>query len=450
MKTLLRFFTSVRLAIILLIIIIFSSILGTLIPQGRSAEEYLVRYGQLSGPLQGLQFTRIYQSFWYIGLLAFFSLNIIVCTLTRLSPKIRRVFRPLVEADPKNIQALKIKEKFRLGLEADAAKEAVKKELVRRHYRVKESERKSRISLLARKRILGYFGSDIVHLGLLVILAGGITSGFTGFKQSLSFVENQTLPIPGARFSVRLDKFSTEYYPNGSVRDWKSNLTVIKAGRPARQKTIEVNHPLSYQGYVFYQSGYGWDWQNPELEIWAKKSSDPDYLKKLSLRIGEKSVLRDDSLQVSVVRFLPDFVLNENKEPATRSLEPNNPAAFIEGWEGQEKVFSGWIFAKFPDFSLLHGAKETELSFELKDVKAPQYSIIQIAKDRGVTWIWIGCSVLMIGLFLAFYWPTKELRLVLDESGGKSEVTAGGISAKSQEAFRQEFSDIADAIRKIK
>lgn len=450
MKVLIRLFISVRLAIILLIIIIIASILGTLIPQGRSAEEYLARYGQLSGLLQKLQFTRLYQSFWYIGLLAFLGLNIIICTLTRLSPKIRRVFRPLVEADPKNIQALKIKEKFRLALEPGAAKEVVRKELERRRYWVKENGKKSRIYLLGRKRALGWFGPDIVHLGLLIILAGGILSGLAGFKRSLSFAEKQTLPVPGTDFSIRLDKFITEYYPNGSARDWKSNLTVIEAGQPVRQKTIEVNHPLSYEGYIFYQSGYGWDWQNPTLEIWVKKSNNPAYLRKLSLSAGEETVLEGESLQVSVVRFLPDFVLDEKREPATRSLKPNNPAAFIEGWEGEEKVFSGWIFSKFPDFSRLHGAKETELFFELKDIKAPQYSVIQMARDPGVPWIWAGCSVLMAGLFLAFYWPTREVRFVLEESGGKSEVTAGGISAKSHEAFKQEFWGIALAVRKTK
>lgn len=450
MKALLHFFTSVKLAIVLLIIIIFASTLGTLIPQGRSAEEYLVRYGQLGPLIQRLQLTKLYQSFWYIGLLAFFGLNITVCTLTRLSPKIGRVFRPLVEADSKNIQVLKIKEKFRLALEPGTAKEAVRKELERRRYRVRENEKKGRISLLARKRVLGWFGSDIVHLGLVIILVGGITSGLTGFKGSLSFSENQTLPIPGADFSIRLDKFITEYYPDGSARDWKSTLTVVEAGQPVRQKTIEVNHPLSYQGYVFYQSGYGWDWQNPTLEVWVKKSSEPAYLRKLSLNVGEKSVLEDENLQVSVARFLPDFVLDEKREPATRSLEPNNPAALIEVWKTEENVFSGWVFAKFPDFSRMHGAGPAEISFELKDIQAPQYSVIQIARDPGVPWIWVGCSVVMVGLFLAFYWPTREVRLVLEESGGKSEVTAGGVSTKNPEALRQEFSDISNAMRKIK
>jgi cytochrome c biogenesis protein len=132
-------------------------------------------------------------------------------------------------------------------------------------------------------------------------------------------------------------------------------------------------------------------------------------------------------------------------------LEPNNPAAFIEGWEGPEKVFSGWIFAKFPDFSRLHsGAKEPDISLELKDVRAPNYSVIHVAKDPGVSLIWIGCVLLMAGLVLAFYWPTRELKIILEDSQGKTDVTAGGISIKSREVFQAEFESIINSLRKRK
>jgi len=448
MKALLRLFTSVKLAIVLLILIILASILGTLIPQGGSAGEYLARYGQLGPLFQRLELTSLYQSFWYIALLSLFGLNIIVCTVTRLTPKIQRAFRPKIETEPRNLLALKVKDKCRLTAGPGNARKALKEELARRRYRVKESEVRGTVWFLARKRVLGGFGSDIVHLGLLVILAGGILSGLAGFRQSLTFLEGQTIEVPGADFSVRLDKFVTEYYPNGSVKDWKSYLTVIEEGSPRVQKAVEVNHPLQHQGHLFYQSGYGWDWQSPTLEVWVKKASAPSSAEKLELKVGEKRRLADGDLQVSAVRFLPDFVLDENRQPATRSLEPNNPAVFLEGWKKDEKVFSGWVFARFPDFSRMHGAEPADLSFELRDVRAPQYSVIQMARDPGVPLIWAGCTVLMVGLFLAFYWPTRELRFFIEESGGKSEITAGGIAAKGREAFEQEFAAILHAMRK--
>jgi len=450
MKALLRFFTSVRLAIVLLIFIILASMVGTLLPQGRSAEEYLTRYGQLSALLQRIQLTNVYQSFWYIGLLCLFSLNILICTLTRLSPKIRRVFRPQLGSEALSLLTLKIKDRFKLPGDVHSIQEIVKRELRRRHYRVRGKEAAGKVFLLGQKRALGRFGSDIVHMGILIILAGGILSGLASHRQSLTLPEGQTIPIAGADFSVRLDKFVTEYYPNGSVKDWKSHLTVLEKGKEVRQKAIEVNHPLKHRGYLFYQSGYGWDWPRARLEIWVRKSDQASAIEKIFLRVGQKQSLEGGNIDVMAHRFLPDFVLDERRQPATRSLEPHNPAVFLESWKNGEKVFSGWVFAKFPDFGRVHGTAAADLSFELKDIDAPPYSVIQMAKDPGVPLIWLGCAVLMGGLFLAFYWPSRELRIVIEETNGKSELTAGGSASKGSDAFEREFSAIMDSLRKTR
>jgi len=450
LRALKSFFTSIKVAIVFLIILIAASILGTLIPQGRSSQEYLARYGQLAGLFEKLQFTRLYQSFWYIVILALFSLNIIICTLVRLTPKLHRVFRPKCDLDAKSVQVLKVKERVKMALTPDAAVPAVKSVLGRHHYRVHEHSGEKKHCLLARKRILGLFGSDVVHVGLLIILAGGIISGLTGVRGSLTLSENQTLPVPQAGFSVRLDKFITDLYPDGNVKDWKSELTIIEADKPVLQKSVEVNHPLSYKGFVFYQSGYGSDWENPELQVWLRKKSDPGYLKTIWLEMGRPATVEGENITLTAARFLPDFVLDDKSQPSNRSPELNNPAAFIRGESGGAEVFSGWIFAKFPDFAQMHQAQESEFKLELKDIKAPQYSVLQTAKDPGVPLIWAGCAVLMLGLFLAFYWPTREIRLVLEESQGKTEINAGGISAKSREAFQAEFDGLMDALRKTK
>jgi cytochrome c biogenesis protein len=449
-KAVKKFFTSVKVAIVLLIILIASSILGTLIPQGRDAQEYLARYGQLANLLQKLQVTKLYQSVWFIAVLALFGLNIIVCTLVRLGPKLRRVFEPRFDLDPRNLQFLKVKSEIKMAPAPAASVLSVKSELGRHRYRIHEHSAAGRHGLIARKRTLGLFGSDVVHLGLLVILAGGIISGLAGRRGSLSLTEGQTAAVPGAHFSVRLDKFITEYYPGGSVKDWKSELTVIEEDREPFQKTIEVNHPLSHRGFVLYQSGYGWDWNNPTLEVWLRKKDNPDYLKKIWLQAGQPAAVEGEGITLTATRFLPDFVLDERKEPQTRSLEPRNPAAYIRGARDGAEIFAGWIFAKFPDFAQIHQAAETEFKPELKDIRAPQYSVLQTARDPGVSFIWVGCAVLMLGLFLAFYWPAREIRLVLEERDGRTDLSAGGTAAKNREAFQAEFDAIMETLRKIK
>ena len=151
-----------------------------------------------------------------------------------------------------------------------------------------------------------------------------------------------------------------------------------------------------------------------------------------------------------MLEFIPDFVIGDQGQITTRSLEPNNPAAFIEGWQGEEKIFSGWIFAKFPDFDRIHSEKETDLTFELKDFKASQVSVIQLSKDPGVNFIWAGCIFLMLGLLFAFYWPPREIRMIMEGIGNKTEIIAGGIASKSKDAFQSEFAKITESIRRSK
>lgn len=450
MKSFIEFFSSVKLAIVLLIIITVSSTLGTFIPQMRSPEEYMARYGQLGHLLNSLQLTRLYKSWWFVFLLFLFALNIIVCTLKRLSPKLKKTFKPRIVTDEKEISVLKIKEKLKKNLSLAETREELKRVLSSRHYRLQEKERGNKTFLLARKRVLGWFGADIVHLGLLTIIAGGIISGIGGFKRSLTFMEGDILDIPKAEFKLRLDKFETEFYPNGAVKDWKSTLSVLDNDNPALKKVVEVNHPLSYNGYVFYQSGYGWNWAQTMVELWVRKGKDSSYLKKIQLRVGEKIRLEEESTEVSVLQFIPDFVIGEKGQIATRSLEPNNPAAFIEGWEGEEKIFSGWIFAKFPNIDRIHSAKETELRLEFRNFKADQYTVIQASRDPGVNFIWAGCTLTMVGLFFAFYWPTREIKAVLEKTQNKTGITLGGLAAKSRDTFQSEFEKISTSLRRHK
>jgi cytochrome c biogenesis protein len=450
MKSLFKYFSSVKLAIVLLIIITLASVAGTLIPQQRSPEEYIARFGQWANLLQRLQFTNLYKSLWFSALLFLFALNIIVCTLDRLSPKLKKTFRPRLAVEAKDIAVLKIKEKLKKPMSLDPARELVKKELSSRHYRIKETKKENKIFLYARKRVLGWFGADIVHLGILIIIAGGIISGIGGFRWNMTFSEGRILDVPRADFKLRLDKFETEYYPSGMVKDWKSTLTVFENGKPVLNKIIEVNHPLSYKGFVFYQSSYGWDWRNPSVEIVAKKREDSSFARKMELKIGERIKLEGEDIEVSVLEFIPDFVIGEKGQITSRSLNPNNPAAFLEGWQAEEKIFSGWIFAKFPDFDRIHSEKETDLIFELRDFSAGQISIIQASKDPGVNFIWVGCTFLMIGLLFAFYWPSREIRMAMEGIGNKTEITAGGIAAKSTDTFTSEFKNITESIRRSK
>jgi cytochrome c biogenesis protein len=461
MRSAWKFFSSVKLAIVLIILLTLASIVGTLIPQGRSAAEYAARYGSLSGLFTGLQLTHLYQSVWYLALLLLFAVNTIVCTLSRLGPKWRRAFRPAPETDAKSVTSMRASARFRVPLTIAAARDRVAEALKARRYRLDESAHDEKIVIRARKRRLGWFGSDIVHLGLLVIIAGGLTSGLGGRRAELALVDGQTADVPHAAFQLRLDKFDTEYYPQGGVKDWKSTVTVVEGGAPVLTRVIEVNEPLTYKGVSFYQQGYGWDWSRAQIVLELRKPGDTAAFKTVTLKVGERAAVdAPDVTQVLARRFVPDFVIGEGNQVQSRSDEPNNPAAQVEAWKGEERVFSGWIFAKFPDFGQGHGddpmtgaktaarADAPKIAVVLKDYSAAPYSVLEAAKDPGANLIWLGCLLISVGFFLAFYWPPREIRVVLEASQGRVDVTVGGQAAKSREAFRSEFDDIFESIRR--
>jgi len=448
MKAMIRFFSSVKLAVVLLIILTLASILGTLIPQGRSAAEYFARYGQISDLLTRMEITHLYHSWWFLGLLFLISINIIVCTLTRLKSKLKKTLRPKLEFESKMLNSLKVSQTFTINKEIEKTTERLKKLLILNRYRIQEKVIKGRVFLMAKKHVFGIFGSDVVHLGLLIIFLGGILSGLLGFKSNLQLTEGQVLKIPKADFSLKLDKFVTEYYESGRVRDWKSTLTVIENTKEIFTKKIEVNHPLSYKGFMFYQSSYGWDWESPSINIVIKDQSDPSNGININLKIGNKAILRDKNLEIHALHFVPDFVLNDRNQVTTRSLQPNNPAVFIKAVKDGKEVFSGWIFSKFPDFIQQDSQKKNSLSFRFDDFKAEQYSGIQMTKDPGAIFIWIGCAILMFGLFLTFYWMSREIKILMKEKKGSTYVIMGGLALKNRESFQVEFDKITKNLRR--
>jgi cytochrome c biogenesis protein len=455
MRSVWKFLSSIKLAIVLIILLTVASIIGTLIPQGRSVAEYSARYGSLASLVIALRLTTLYRSAWFLALLILLAANTIVCTLSRFGPKWRRAFRTAPDLDPKSVASMRSSCRFRLPIALETARERVEMELNGRHYVLHQSTQEGRAFLQARKRRLGWFGSDIVHLGLLVILAGGFVSGLASRKSELALADGQTAALPLASFELRLDKFETEYYPQGAVKDWKSTVTVLDGGAPVLTRTIEVNEPLKYRGVTFYQQGYGMNWDLARCVLELRKTGDPAFSRTVSLRVGDRSPVEGpDVTRIAVRRFVPDFVLGEGNQVQSRSEEPNNPAALVEAWKGEERVFSGWVFAKYPDFGQGHGTGEAapanapKIAVVLKDYSATSYSVIEAARDPGVTIIWIGCALISLGFFLAFYWPPREIRVVLEASPGRVDLAAGGQASKSRESFQAEFDAIFESIRR--
>lgn len=259
------FWASIKLAVVLICAIAAASTLGTIVPQGGpedvlALEEMSLRTREF---LISIQAYNVYYSAWYLTLLGLFFLNLAVCTWVRVWPRLRfALARPRDLPIPARDH---MPDQLRF---ADTTANQVADTLRRRGYRVFPAKE----GFVADRNRLFRFAAMVVHLGLFMILIGGITAGLTGYKHSFPLLPGESMPARKAfedartrgrltplpdDFRVRLDKFWTTRYPDGSVKQFYSTLSIVEDDKPVLSRTIKVNEPLEYKGTTYYQSFYG-------------------------------------------------------------------------------------------------------------------------------------------------------------------------------------------------
>ncbi|MEI6166024.1 MAG: cytochrome c biogenesis protein ResB [bacterium] len=183
-----RLLGSLVFALTVVLLLALACIAGTLIPQGSQVESYLARPGghPVLGVLSALGLTRVFYSWWFVGLLFALAASLMVCTGRR----------------------------YRAIKTATGAK---------------------------RLRVIGSF---ITHVSLLLVLAGGVMRVIWGQKGMIQFHEGQVVNSAESSdgsmefpFSIRLTKFELEFHKTlGAATD---QLLVQWA-----DKNIETKFPV--------------------------------------------------------------------------------------------------------------------------------------------------------------------------------------------------------------
>jgi hypothetical protein len=86
-------------------------------------------------------------------------------------------------------------------------------------------------------------------------------------------------------------------------------------------------------------------WKSVSIKITDKQNKTDELV---TIKIGDSYKIPNSSLSIRVLHFLPDFAMN-SFGMTSNSNDPNNPAVNFEVVENDKKIFSGWLFSKFPD-----------------------------------------------------------------------------------------------------
>jgi cytochrome c biogenesis protein len=449
------FFSSLKLSISVLITLAVVSIFGTVIEQGQSPDTYLIGYGGGWGKLiLFLSLDDMYHSAWFTAILVILSVNIVVCTLERFSPKWRTLLRTDPVFDPGIIGKLSNRDIFTVDSDIDTVKECLFNEFRKKRYRVKTFDsaagsKGTGRSFYAWKGKMGRFGSDMTHVSLLLILLGAIIGSMFGYKDFSAVPVGGKVIVPGTDHELRLDKFWIDYYDTGQIRQFNSNLTIVRDGEDVISKQIWVNEPLYYEGIRFYQSSYGMSWNRiKEAEIVAIKRGEGgnEIGSPVRVKWGELKRVPDSPYSVKVVAYAADFTYDEELGGVvSKSAEANNPAVRVEVYEGDRLIFTPWLFFNFPGY--FSSAPDSDYSLILAGFSPIPYSGISITKDPGTNIVWAGSIIMGIGFIFAFFVNYRRVWVNLTETGNSREVSIGGMTNKNHLAFKTEFKELVGAVR---
>ncbi|MEW6571921.1 MAG: cytochrome c biogenesis protein ResB [Nitrospirota bacterium] len=458
------FFASIRLAIIIFALIALTSIIGTILEQRAAPErniEILERlFGKSLAPglyslFEKLDFMDMYHSWWFITLLVIFSVNLVICSLERL-PRIWRLARePLNPVTDEQLRKFTLHKEIILKGKIEKARESVHEMMKKAGFRnYSEIKEEKGFQYLAQKGNYSRLGVYVTHLSILIILVGAILGMTFGFKGFLNLPEGATSDIAFSNagreiplgFFVRCDNFDIEFYGKSDMpKEYRSWLTIIEDGKEVLRKSIVVNDPLTYKGITFYQASYGLLSENLGRSIFILDIiSGGGQAERLNLRLGDTFQIPATNISGKIIDFSPALRIDDHGHAFTYTNQMNNPAIYVEFFESGSRSFSGWILKRYPETWQLQGGHRVEF----RDHWGVEYTGLHVRKDPGVWVVYLGCVLISVGLFIAFFISHRKMWVKIHEDKNNTRMIIGAVSNKGRAAFERKIDQAISAIQK--
>ncbi len=485
-----NFFASVKLTVVILIILPLISIIGTIVEQQADQAtniKLLTKFfGDSAAPavyniFVKLGFMDMYRSWWFLGILILFSINLTVCSLERIPKVLRVINNPIKPLKENVIKTLSVKKELSIKADLKKVRDEILNRLTASRYRVFESTEEDSVQLYSQKGKYTRLGVYIVHLSILLIFVGAIIGARFGFRGFLNLGEGEYSTVAYARkggktekiplnFVIKCNWYNTEYYGETvTPREFQSELVIIDGGTEVLKKVIEVNSPLTYKGITFYQSSYGMmpgviDEFISEVSTGDEQgnilrpsfSKYPNTIGKFILKVtpkngqpntlwlrrGETFEIPGTNITATIIGFSPTL----DRDRRTSALGTNtyykdtmvNPAVAIEvDAPGMEK-FIGWFLKDNPTWIL----PRIEHEIEFVDYRGIEYTGLLVVKDPGVGIIYLACIIMTLGLYVAFFMSHKKLWIRLANEKGFVRISAGGSASKNRLSFEREIDRI--------
>lgn len=296
-----RQLTSMRTALVLLLLVALAAIPGSVVPQQAvdafEVSQWQDRHPKLTPVYDALGLFSVYDSPWFAAIYLLLMVSLVGCILPRIKVYAKAV-RARPPRAPRNLTRLPDHAAYRDPGSAEEIGRRYAAALRKRRYRVVDTDvdPDGDVVVAAERGYLREAGNLVFHLSVLVVLAGFAMGSLLGFQGGVivlkgnGFSNNLTQYDdlnPGSLwsaddlqpFAFTVDDFTIDWYRSGKAfgqaRGFASDITYVEdATDPdAEEKSYElkVNHPLNIDGTDVFLIGHGYapviTVRNPQDEV---------------------------------------------------------------------------------------------------------------------------------------------------------------------------------------
>lgn len=448
-----NFFSSVKVGVMLIVIALIASGIGTIFPQEmyipQEAENrdpavfYEDWYGIFGKIYYQLGFYDLYSSWWYMILIALIGVSLVICSIDRFVP-LRRALK--MQKPKRHNTFLK---RQRLYSVTDEVTEADKKKLVaglkKRRYKISNEDG----NILAEKNRFSRWGPYVNHIGLIIILLAAIlrTTPLLFLDDNVWVREGETKVIPSTdgEYYIENEKFHLETYDPDNPEDEKFQESMESRGEMVHKNyqtdaiiyeakgkqiagqepdleeikkgPIQMNNPMKFEGFTLYQSQYQED-DFAEMTFGVFNTDDGEDEESLAevtidLASPDDVYELENGISLRVDQYYPDYELSEG-EPRSVSKYPRNPAFVfnIDGPDADDIETSFVGIGKNIDATGENNYKLGITGFEM------QYATgLTVRKDYTLPFFIIGAAIFMIGVIQGMYWQHRRIWINPHEQG---------------------------------
>ena len=467
-----RQLTSMRTALILLMMLGLAAIPGSLLPQ-RPQNPMAVRQYFADQPGVARWIDRaggfdVYASSWFSAIYILLFISLIGCVLPRTLEHFRAM-RALPPLTPKNLEKLEAHSQFDSDVSAlDRAEKWLRKNRFR--LRIQEG------SISAEKGYLRESGNLLFHLSLILILVGVsigslfgmrgsaiITTGerFINLATSYDSIDYGKLTDETSlnTYSIRLNRFVGEYDPVTNIPlDYSAFVTTNDEQGNQRDQVIKVNSPLTFGTSRVYLQANGYSpfvTVRDEVGNVTFQGAVPFLPQDTNLRSIGSIKVPEASPQIG---FVSSFVPTYERDPQMGAISVYplllEPKLLFSIWEGDLGLDTGipqsiykidtTSMTRIALDSLAPGESYSFNGGSITFEKVEPWINLQIVRDPGKSYSLIGGILALLGLLASLFGRRRRMWIKVDASG---RVEVAGLAKTNAAALEEEMARFVSAIK---